>query len=337
MLTEYFSRYGQDFSVLSYANESGSEELKLINGQTVENLSNIRNSAIFKEAVWVPNKTVCSYSVSCSDIGNPCVEFGFFNKSFFDEFVGFISGKVPVLTLAGNMKEFRVGQSGSVVILDSEGTILVCRHKDKILKKITVEGPGSKQVISEIKALKSGFSRATILEVDAYIAYSPVPGQNWSVMVILPYEEFLTMLHSLRNITLLVGLAVFIVAAVLSLMLAANITRPILKLAAGTALIAEGDFTPRIDIKSKDEIEILAESFNRMAKNLKNTTTSIVNLNREITERKKAEQEISAKMKEIEEFNCLAVGWELRMIELKEEINRLLAERGIEPRYEVFK
>ncbi|MFH1371526.1 MAG: hypothetical protein ABII09_09620 [Planctomycetota bacterium] len=58
-------------------------------------------------------------------------------------------------------------------------------------------------------------------------------------------------------------------------------------------------------------------------------------LENEITERKKAEQEISTKMKEIEEFNCLAVGRELKMIELKREINRLLAERGIEQIYEI--
>jgi two-component system CheB/CheR fusion protein len=49
----------------------------------------------------------------------------------------------------------------------------------------------------------------------------------------------------------------------------------------------------------------------------------------------RAEEELSARMKEIGEFNRMAVGRELRMIELKEEINRLLVERGMEEKYEV--
>lgn len=55
---------------------------------------------------------------------------------------------------------------------------------------------------------------------------------------------------------------------------------------------------------------------------------------RDISRRKKIEEEIKARMKEIEDFNNMAVDRELRMIELKEEINQLLTERGEMPRYQ---
>jgi len=57
----------------------------------------------------------------------------------------------------------------------------------------------------------------------------------------------------------------------------------------------------------------------------------------DVTEYKRAKEELTAKMKEFEGFNKLAVGRELRMIELKEEVNRLLAEIGKDVKYEIVK
>ena len=55
----------------------------------------------------------------------------------------------------------------------------------------------------------------------------------------------------------------------------------------------------------------------------------------DISERKRAESELKKKNKELELFNRLAVGRELKMIELKKEINALLEDQGKEPRYEI--
>lgn len=56
---------------------------------------------------------------------------------------------------------------------------------------------------------------------------------------------------------------------------------------------------------------------------------------RDITERKHAENELRKKHEELERFNKLAVGRELRMIKLKKEVNALLQEHGREERYEI--
>jgi PAS domain S-box-containing protein len=56
---------------------------------------------------------------------------------------------------------------------------------------------------------------------------------------------------------------------------------------------------------------------------------------RDITERRAAEDEIKKKTEELKGFNKLAVGRELKMIELKKEINTLLEKLGEEPGYEI--
>lgn len=56
---------------------------------------------------------------------------------------------------------------------------------------------------------------------------------------------------------------------------------------------------------------------------------------RDISERKKAEEEINLKTRELERFNSLMVGRELKMIELKKEINGLLKKLGEGEKYVV--
>lgn len=63
--------------------------------------------------------------------------------------------------------------------------------------------------------------------------------------------------------------------------------------------------------------------------------TSFRGVSRDITDRKKAEDALQDTIVELEAFNKFMVGREKRMIELKEEINRLLAELGRAPQYEV--
>lgn len=56
---------------------------------------------------------------------------------------------------------------------------------------------------------------------------------------------------------------------------------------------------------------------------------------RNINERKKKEEELKKKNAELKRFNTLAVGRELKMVELKKEINTLLLQSGEECRYRI--
>jgi len=56
---------------------------------------------------------------------------------------------------------------------------------------------------------------------------------------------------------------------------------------------------------------------------------------RDISERKKREEELKKKNEALKRFNKLAVGRELRMVELKKEINALLEQLGEENRYRI--
>jgi len=63
----------------------------------------------------------------------------------------------------------------------------------------------------------------------------------------------------------------------------------------------------------------------------------IIKIARNITDRVKKENDLRRKNEELERFNSLAVGREVKMVELKREINSLLEELGREPGFTVPK
>ena len=55
----------------------------------------------------------------------------------------------------------------------------------------------------------------------------------------------------------------------------------------------------------------------------------------DISERKKAEEELHRNIEDLERFSRMSVGREERMIELKKEINKLREEAGLEGKYKI--
>jgi len=77
----------------------------------------------------------------------------------------------------------------------------------------------------------------------------------------------------------------------------------------GTEEFGRGNLDFKVGTDSKDEIGQLSRAFDKMAEDLKKTTTSIDNLNKEITERKEVEKALTKRTHDLgeraKELNCL--------------------------------
>jgi len=71
-----------------------------------------------------------------------------------------------------------------------------------------------------------------------------------------------------------------------------HILKSMVTLQAGAAVIGSGNLDFVIEEKRNDEIGDLSRSFNQMTTDLKAVTASKTELEREVTERKKAEEEL---------------------------------------------
>ena len=94
-----------------------------------------------------------------------------------------------------------------------------------------------------------------------------------------------------KNLTLFLALVLVVTGVTTTLLVTRIISKSLAKLEKGAEIIGKGNFEYRIDMKRKDEMGRLATTFNRMTKDLKIVTASRDELNREITQRKRAEEE----------------------------------------------
>lgn len=117
--------------------------------------------------------------------------------------------------------------------------------------------------------------------------YKDFKGLGWTLVTETDTAEIFAPIVSLRNTTLLAGLAVMGIALLASSIIYRSIVVPIAELQKATVQIALGNLDTNLTKPGFSETDQLANSFQRMAQRLKKT---IENLNDEVNEHKKAEQ-----------------------------------------------
>jgi|GEM_PF-6887564 len=101
-------------------------------------------------------------------------------------------------------------------------------------------------------------------------------------------------------------------------------------LCAGAAAIGKGDLDHRTAIAGDDEFAELSAAFDVMAGKLDD---SYRRLESEVAERRRAEETLREKNEALARLNRFMVGRELRMVELKQEVDDGRARMGLPPRY----
>ena len=98
-----------------------------------------------------------------------------------------------------------------------------------------------------------------------YFAVTEAP---WGVIVQIDEDDAFATVAEMKAETIRWGVLMLLLAGCVGLLSARAITNPIQQLADSTQLIARGDFSKKIQIRSRTEIGELAETFNKMTDDL---------------------------------------------------------------------
>ncbi|MFG6106044.1 PAS domain S-box protein [Leptothoe sp. EHU-05/26/07-4] len=100
-------------------------------------------------------------------------------------------------------------------------------------------------------------------------------GLDWLIVVVVPEADFMGQINAnTRNTILLCGLAL-LVAIALSVLTARRITRSLLRLSQASDRLAQGHLDPQVKSSFIAEIDTLANSFNKMTRQLKQSFETI--------------------------------------------------------------
>ncbi len=120
----------------------------------------------------------------------------------------------------------------------------------------------------------------------------------------------------------------FAISIALTFAISRIISKPVTELTDAVKDVSRGNFSRRIRVHSGDEIQELADSFNIMTRALKSSKKKLEHFNKTLKAQvAKRTSDLQQKVTELEHFNKLSVGRELKMIELKKRIKELEGKR----------
>lgn len=209
-----------------------------------------------------------------------------FNK----QAVGIVVIKYYIDNLLEVITNVRIENTGHANLVDSSGTIIICPIFPPRSHQIN---PGLVNIITKIKP---GWG---VAEDDAHggrnsiIGFAPVKstvdpdngwfdGYSWHIFIRQNPDETYAPIYSLIIRTSIFGSALIIILSLAGVYAARKIVRPINQLYEGVERIGQGNLGYRLEIKTNDEIEKLADEFNLMAGKLQETYSNLRNRTNEL-------------------------------------------------------
>jgi signal transduction histidine kinase len=246
---------------------------------------NFSRSAAFQKAVQGQSYFGPVYFVRESE---PYITIALPIERYTGRVVGVLQAEVNLKYVWEVISAIRQGRAGYAYAVTRAGELIA--HPDMSLvlqdRKVTQ--------LDQVKAAFDpalGVAQAKAVVADSlsgakvFSSYAVIPNLNWAVIVEQPVSEAYEPLYGsmLRTSSLvLVGLVVALLA---SLFVARRVLGPLELLRKGTERIGGGDLDFRLNIKSGDEIEILADEFNKMTEHL---SAAYTGLERKVAERTQA-------------------------------------------------
>jgi signal transduction histidine kinase len=215
--------------------------------------------------------------------------------------VSMASGNGMVTAAEVNLKfiwdvisQIKIGKAGHAYVVDSSGQLIAHPDISLVLKKSDFSS--FPQVRAALRAVAedggADAEPATIAQDlqgrQVLTAYAPIAPLGWLVFVEQPLVEAFEGIRAsiIRAVVLiLVGVVLSVLAG---LVLARRMVKPIQALQAGAARIGAGELGHRIDVRTGDELETLADQFNRTAAQLQESYANL-------------EQKVEARTRELSE------------------------------------
>ena len=217
------------------------------------------------------------------------------------ELVGIVVTRVPVdklYEIVGQVSTTKqMNEALYIDLVNRDGLLIYSNYNRKgMLKDKSPAWERIKNLPGErlgiVKRYKYSSGEESILVFCREQGYLDFKGNGWTLMIHIPTRKVFAPIVELRKKWLIAIVPSIILTIIFVLIISYRFSRPLSDLRDAVVEFGKGDLDTKVTIESRDEIGELGKVFNQMGENLKATTTSIDNLEREITKRKRMEDRI---------------------------------------------
>jgi signal transduction histidine kinase len=199
-------------------------------------------------------------------------------ERFAGDVIGVLQAEVNLKYIGDVVSSLTIGKAGYAYVISRSGELIAHPDISLVLQR---------RNIREIAAVRAAFDSApgaqgrlaivapNIQDKEMLSAFALISALDWAVIVDRPVEEAYETLYAsmLRtSALLLIGLGMALIA---SFFLARRVVYPLRRLREGVERIGTGDLGYRLNLKSGDEIEVLADEFNKMTAQLHESYTNL--------------------------------------------------------------
>ncbi|MBI2876987.1 MAG: HAMP domain-containing protein [Candidatus Tectomicrobia bacterium] len=188
-----------------------------------------------------------------------------------NRFLGTLHAAVKMEVVAEHIQDIRIGQSGGVLLVGSQGEVIAD------IDGLALSSLGNVSSLRSYRRARSGqagiIREANLNGRDAFINFAPLGGPRgclgWSILVTQDTDEIFTASRAQLKLSaaiLLLG-TLFILAGSFFL-LDRGIAEPLRQLMEGVRAVCLGDLSHRVKVQGQDELGKLAEAFNQMGASL---------------------------------------------------------------------
>src|SRR6202165_2755858 len=176
------------------------------------------------------------------------------------------------------VSQIKVGQHGQAYVVDAQGRLIAHPDISLVLRNTDLSR------LAQVQAARTAGAPAAPDQVQVaqdlqgrrvLAAHAQIAPLGWRVFVEMPIGEAYAPLFATIQRTGLLLVVGIVLAFFAGLFLARSMMVPIQALGAGAARIGGGNLGQRIEIKTGDELEALADQFNDMASRLQESYTDL--------------------------------------------------------------
>nr|WP_290225727.1 ATP-binding protein [Trichocoleus desertorum] len=223
-----------------------------------------------------------------------------------DRLLGIVAVDIHLLKLSEFLRQSDVSRSGQVFILDRNGTLIansapeqpftVVKDEIKRIQAIASPNPVVQGITQQLQQKFGNFRSITTAEKiklnlqgeTQYVQVAPWRdsyGLDWLVVVSVPENAFMAQINANTHTTIWLCLGALIGASVLGIFTSRWITRPILRLSSASEGMAAGNLDQTVEESKIQELNTLANSFNYMVSQLRESFTALAQSNEELENR----------------------------------------------------
>lgn len=159
--------------------------------------------------------------------------------------------------LISQLTNIKIGKTGYVYVIDSKGNCII--HPDMV-----GQNASEYDFVQKIISTKSGEVDYTYKGIHKLAFYKYFEPWDMFIVTTANYEDLQASSQEILKIIILIGGVISLFGIAVALFITKILVKPINKLKKCIEIAGKGDLTIRSDIRSKDEIGVLSDSFNHM-------------------------------------------------------------------------